>query len=146
MDITPTPTPHRIRVPFLHRVQQVLAIVVTTALTLYGLGLVIQSPRWDRTPAYGLLTQIFSADTWGLIHLVIAAGMGVGIMIRRHPIVAVAAHTFAIILLASWDFAFFVRWLTDPAKATTSVNPTNWTLVLFLAVWSMLLMDRRAPE
>lgn len=137
-------TGQRSPTPPLQQVQRVLAGLVTVILTLYGLGLIIQSNRYDRTPAYGLLTQIFSADTWGVIHLAIAAGMVAGIAARRTPTVSVIAHTLAIILVGAWDFAFLVRWVTDPDKSTTPINPTNWALVVFLAVWSVLLLDRRS--
>lgn len=113
--------------------------LVTAVLFVYGLGLIIQSPRWHATPAYGILLRIFSADAWGIVHLAAAALMIVGILTPpRWP--SIVAHTATIVLLGIWDFAFFVRWATD--GATTSVNPTNWTAVLILACWSALLIDR----
>lgn len=112
---------------------------VTAFLIVIGLGLILQSARWYDTPAYGVLLKIFNADAWGIIHLAVAGLMVIGITTKPRW-TSVVAHTAALVILGIWDFAFFVRWVTD--HATTSVNPSNWTAWLILAGWSATLIDR----
>lgn len=117
----------------------VLTTMLTGILTIFGLALIIQSDRWYRTPAYGDLLHILSADAWGVIYLGVAAALAAAIAARRWHSLAIAAHTLAIILFAAWDLAFVVRYLTD--SATTAVNVVSWATYTTLAVWSALSID-----
>ena len=117
-------------------------LAVASILTVFGIALIFQSGRWQRTPAYGNLLQIFPAHVWGIIHLVIAALIFLGLMIRVR-IFSIFAHTFAFVLLATWAGAFVIRYLTD--ANTTIVNVVSWAVYLFLLVWSGKLIDRYAP-
>lgn len=117
-------------------------VLITMVLVVFGIGLIAQSDRWARTPAYGLLLQITTADVWGLVYLAAAALMTAAIALRTRRIVQLVAHTLTVMLLGMWEFAFIVRYITD--SATTVVNVVSWSTYLFLAVWSALLIDRPA--
>ena len=122
----------------------VQTVLITVILAVFGVGLIVQSDRWARTPAYGLLLQMTTADVWGVVYLAAAVLMGVALLVRQRRAVGIAAHTLTVALLAMWEFAFCVRYLTD--NATTIVNVISWGTYLFLAVWSALLIDRPAAR
>lgn len=115
-------------------------VAVTVVLTGLGLDMVIRSARWYKTPAYGNLLKIMSADAWGAIYLAVAAAMVLGMVLRTRRPIRVAAHTLAFVLLIGWEFAFGIRAVTDPA--TTIANVMSWGAYVFLTVWSGQLFDR----
>lgn len=112
----------------------VQTVILPVILGLFGLSLIFQSVRWTRTPSYGNLLHILSADVWGVIHLLVAALFVVSILLRPQRMVSVIAHTLGFVLLAGWELAFVVRYLTD--GATTIVNVVSWGTYLFLLILS----------
>ncbi|MGH3827639.1 MAG: hypothetical protein ACRDQX_10770, partial [Pseudonocardiaceae bacterium] len=70
--------------------------------------------------------------------LLAAILMATAILVRKRWI-SIAAHTITVTLIAVWLLAFIIRWLTD--AATTIINPLNWSVLLFLAVWSAMRID-----
>ena len=114
-------------------------VAITVILAVFGVALIVQSDRWARTPAYGNLLRIFSADSWGYVYLGVAVAMCAGILLRRHRMVRLAAHTLAGILLLVWEGAFFIRWVTD--GSTTVANVVAWGGYVSLAIWAMRLID-----
>lgn len=117
----------------------VQTIAVTIILAVFGVALVTQSDRWARTPAYGNLLHIFSADMWGAVHLGVAATMVAGMLLPAYRVVRVAAHTLAGVLFLVWESAFVIRYLTD--SSTTIVNVVSWSVYVMLAIWAMRLID-----
>jgi hypothetical protein len=111
------------------------------ALWGYGLGLVFQSSRWYRTPAYANLLHITSADVWGYVYLGVGGLMALGLVLWGNRALNVAAHTLAFVLLAMWEVAFIVRYLTD--SSTTVSNTISWAAYMFLLFSSALTIDRK---
>jgi hypothetical protein len=114
------------------------AIVLTGILLVFGLALVFQSGRWSRTPAYGNLLLIFSADVWGCIYLAASLVMIIALVLKRRGLSKVA-HTCAFIVFAVWEGAFIIRYLTD--SATTVANVVAWAAYLFITIRSAQLID-----
>lgn len=108
-------------------------IGLITLLAIFGLALVFQANRWGRTPAYGNLLQILPAPVWGFVYLGAAVLLLTGLLLKIRP-VSMAGHTLAFILLAAWELAFFVRWVTDPF--TTIANVVAWGYYLSLLMRS----------
>lgn len=107
---------------------------------VFGADLWLQPSRWDHTPAYGNLLDIFNQRTWGTVYLIIATVMVLSMWRRHERVLAVLAHTLAIMLAAAWWVAFIVRWATD--AGTTIVNVANWAVLLFLLIYSAVRLDR----
>jgi small-conductance mechanosensitive channel len=108
----------------------------TFAYVLIGAGLLIQPNRFSRTPAYGNLIRVFPAQTWGVIYLVIAAGLALWVLGRVPAWWGIAIHTVAITLVSGWLLAFVVRWITD--DSTTIVNVASWSIFLLLTIRSSI--------
>lgn len=126
------------------RARNVPATVIATAYLLFGLGLLLQPSRWDRTPAYGILLDIFGQQVWGIVYLAVAVALAVSTWLTNNHLAVIASHIAAIALTTVWLTAFIIRWATD--SATTCVNPVNWVVLLAVLVYSVLLSDRRRPE
>lgn len=107
---------------------------------LLGTMLVLQSGRWARTPAYGNLLRILSADTWGYLYLGVGIFLAAGLVWQARRIISVMAHTVAFVLLSAWEAGFIVRYFTD--SATTIVNVVSWGAYLFLLVVSAQRIDQ----
>lgn len=118
--------------------------LVILACTLIGADLLFQPTRFSRTPAYGNLIQVFSAPTWGVLYLAVAAGF-VSWMVRRKPgWWGAAVHTAAVMLIGGWLFAFIVRWRSD--DSTTAVNVVSWSIYLLMTIRSSIENDGTAPR
>lgn len=127
------------------RLLPVQGVVVIVALFLQGLDMIVQSDRWHRTPAYHNLLIILNADAWGAIHVAASVSLAVALFVLgRYRMASVVAHTVVIALLATWEVAFIVRWITDtgPHAGTTAANPINWGVLVFLAVRSAMLYEQ----
>jgi len=105
----------------------------------FAFGLLVQQNRWYSTPAYGNLLIIFSAQTWGIIYLAAAVGMLLSALLRTQRAISLIAHTYAFMLLVSWEAAFIVRYLTDPK--TTIANVVAWAAYVALVLRSATLID-----
>jgi hypothetical protein len=116
-----------------HRKPPLPTLGLVILLIIFGLALVFQSRRWSHTPAYGNLLQIFHAPIWGFVYLGAATLLLVGLLLEVRS-VNIAGHTLAFILLATWELAFFVRWVTDPF--TTIANVVAWGYYLSLLMRS----------
>lgn len=114
---------------------------ITAVLAIFGTMLVVQSDRWYKTPAYGNLLHIMTADTWGYVYLGIATLMCFGLIFWGSRRVNVATHTLAFVVLAAWEVGFIIRYLTD--QSTTIVNVVSWGTYIFLVVSSALAIDRK---
>jgi putative Mn2+ efflux pump MntP len=104
-----------------------------------GTTLIVQPDRFDATPSYGLLLDIFDQKIWGIVYLLAAAGLGLSLWKRRRRTLLTIAHTFAIALTLVWLGAFVVRYVTD--SATTIVNVASWGVYLALLVRSAVDID-----
>jgi hypothetical protein len=113
---------------------------VTAVLLAFGLALIFQSDRWTKTPAYGNLLSVFSADTWGYIYVGGAVLMAAWLAWRKTRPISVAAHAVAFALFMGWEFGFDVRYITD--KSTTIANVIAWLTYAGLVLWSGQLVDR----
>lgn len=123
------------------KVRKVPATVMAVAYLFFGLGLLLQPDRWDLTPAYKLLLDIFDQSVWGVIYLVVAAVLAGSVWLLGGRVAIIVSHMLAIALTTVWFIAFVIRWITD--RATTCVNPTNWLVLLAILVFSVLLLGSR---
>lgn len=114
-------------------------MVMAAGFVALGAALVLQPARWSHTPAYANLLLIVSAQAWGLIYLVVAAVMLLGVWKFRLRWLLVAAHSLSIPLVLSWLLAFVVRYITD--AGTTPANVVAWSVYLYLLVASGRSMD-----
>jgi hypothetical protein len=110
--------------------------VMLGAFLFIGITLIIQPDKYDKTPSYGLLLQIFDQLTWGIIYLVAFALLSLSRFDfgRWSITVSTIAHTFAIALTASWLLAFIIRYISD--DATTIVNVVSWGVFTILLITS----------
>jgi hypothetical protein len=105
----------------------------------FGLGLLLQPLRWTATPAYGNLLLVLSAASWGFCYLALGVVLCVTVFVHSQRWFYIGAHALAFMLLASWEAAFVVRWLTDPK--TTIANVIAWAAYLALVARSATLFD-----
>lgn len=113
--------------------------VLTVAFTAFGITLIAQPHRWDNTPAYANLLDIFGQQVWGTIYLVVA-GLMVLAALARLRWMLILAHMVAIALVVAWLSAFVIRYLSD--SGTTIVNVVSWSTYLYLLIRSVALMDQ----
>lgn len=132
--------PTEFYLPVRKRLIPVQSLVINFVLLALGLALIFQPQRWSRTPAYANLLLLLPANIWGVIHLVLGCALAVAVFVLHgNRTVTIVVHTLVIMLLAIWDVAFVVRYLTD--SSTTVVNVVSWGTYVFLAVRSALLLD-----
>lgn len=114
-----------------------------TVLTLVFIGLALalwlQAERFDNTPSYATLLQIFPQYVWALIYFFAAILNGLGVRCSSR-VLLIVAHTFSIGLLAAWWLAFVIRWVTD-THGTTPVNVLSWGVFMYVAIRSARLID-----
>lgn len=118
------------------------ASIISAAYMIFGLALWLQPGRWSRTPAYGILLDLFPQQVWGSIYIVVALVLALSVWVTNAHSVGIAAHAVAIALTTVWLTAFVVRWVTD--SATTVVNPVNWSVLLAVLIYSMSLVSKRS--
>lgn len=116
--------------------------IMVIAYLVIGITLILQPRRYDSTPAYGLLLDIFPQAVWGGIYLAAAAGLAVALIRPNIRALLVIVHTIAIALTASWLGAFVIRYISD--NGTTAVNCVSWSVFLTLLIRSALLLDESA--
>lgn len=133
-------TPGMIEGPAKFRRIPVPTIVLAIILTVFGFTLIFQSSRWSRTPSYGNLLRIFSADTWGFIYLAVGILLFLSVAFYTVRMLGVMSHTFAFVLLLGWEVAFIIRYATD--QSTTIVNVMSWLNFLFVLLLSSRYIDR----
>jgi hypothetical protein len=122
---------------------------LSALLIAFASGLIFQESRWSHTPAYANLLAIMPAAMWGLIHGVIGVILLASVFTPRVRLFAIAAHTLAFILLASWEAAFFVRWITDtgtPATAIAPEHPSGTTVANVLAWLTYIALCLRSAS
>lgn len=117
-----------------------VAYAITIVLLVFGVALLAQSNRWEKTPAYGNLLRILPADAWGFVYLGAALLMIVALVFWEHRLTAIIGHMVAFGVLVFWEGGFIIRYLTD--SATTVVNVVSWAVYLFLVVSSAREIDR----
>ena len=126
------------------RVAAMPLFVVLAAFAAFGVDLFVQPERWDNTPSYANLLDIFDQQIWGSIYLAVAVVMVVSIAKPNIRTLAVVAHTMAAALILAWLLAFIIRWLNN--SGTTIVNPVMWSVLLYLIVHSLLKLDNAPPS
>lgn len=129
---------HELTTHALRRPKQTIGLAVI--LLALGGDMVLRSSRWYRTPSYGNLLKIMSADAWGAVYLSVALVVVAGLVLKTNRVIRLAGHTLAFVLLLGWEFAFVIRSITD--SGTTIANVVSWGTFLTLAVWSGQLIDR----
>ena len=107
----------------------------------FAIGLLFQAKRWYSTPAYGNLLIIFSAQTWGVVYLVIGALLVVWLAFRQIKLLGMIAHTLAFVLLVMWEAAFIIRWITDPKTTIANVVAWGFYIAVTLRSASVAAMD-----
>ena len=113
--------------------------ILAVAFLAFGVTLWFQPGRYANTPSYANLLVILPQHAWSVIYLGTAALKVVSIWQYTRRALVIVCHTVAIMLLASWLGAFVVRYLTD--DGTTIVNVVSWSVFLYLAVRSALMVD-----
>lgn len=114
-------------------------VILCAVFLAIGITLFLQPDRYTNTPSYANLLEVFRQSTWGVIYL-IAAGLQVLCIWRyTHRTLIVVTHTVVITLVSVWLAAFVIRYLTD--AGTTVVNVCSWSVFLYLAVRSSLMVD-----
>jgi len=117
--------------------------VMGVAYLIFGLSLVLQRHRWQSTPAYHVLLQVFTAPEWGALFLVSGLSMAVAVRFyTRRPLV-VASLTLAFMLTTGWMLAFVVRYLTSPN--TTPETWVSWAVFDYLLLRVALAQPSSQP-
>lgn len=108
--------------------------LLTLVCAVFGASLVLDSPRWYHTPAYGELLTQATAQTWGTLYLFIAFLLAVTLFIPSRFLL-VMAHLTASAVLWWWFTGFIYRYFTD--SNTTPVTAAFWFVLLCLTALSM---------
>jgi hypothetical protein len=106
--------------------------------TALALALWFQPSRFGNTPSYANLLNIFRPHTWAVLYAIPAVLMILSLWHYTAKKLVILTHALTIALLAVWEFAFVVRWLTD--DRTTVVNVLSWGYMLYLATRSLTMM------
>lgn len=114
-------------------------VVLCGVFLAIGVTLEVQPSRYANTPSYANLLDIFRQSTWGAVYLFASALMIGCIRRHTHRTLIIVTHTVTITLILVWLAAFVIRYATD--GGTTIVNVASWTVYLYLAVRSALLVD-----
>lgn len=115
--------------------------VMTAAYLIFGFSLLFQPHRWQSTPAYHVLLQIFTAQAWGGLFLTSGAALGVAVwQFERRRWAVTAALTLAAALTTGWMLAFVARYLSSPD--TTPETWVSWAVFGYLLAWSAAGLDR----
>lgn len=117
--------------------------VMSAAFLIFGLSLVGQAHRWESTPAYHVLLQIFRAQTWGALFLLSGAAMGLAAWQFGKRWAVIGSLTAAIALTTGWMLAFIARYLSSPN--TTPETWVSWAVFLFLLLRVSASLDRLRP-
>lgn len=123
--------------PFLPRLPLCLAVVIHTVL---GLDLVFASVRYSKTPAYGILIDIFNAPTWGFLYLGVALVLAICFFLPTFKPLVIVSHAISIALLGFWWIAFIARRISD--DKTTIVNVNSWFVYLCITLGSLFVIAR----
>jgi hypothetical protein len=126
-------TPHRVqRRRFRGPIEAAVwpGVVIFLAYAGYGLGMLFQSARFSRTPAYGNLTQVLDIHIWAVIHLIVAALFAAYVSLIASRLFGIIVHIYGLIVVGTWWLAFVIRWLTD--ESTTIVNVVSWGVLLLI--------------
>jgi hypothetical protein len=114
--------------------------VMSCAFVIFGLSLMFQSHRWESTPAYHVLLQVFRAQAWGVLFFLSGAGMGVAAWQFASRRAVIASLTVAFTLTTGWMLAFVVRYVTSPD--TTPETWVSWAVFDFLLLNVAISIDR----
>lgn len=132
-----------------YRKRSVVGVALSSPLTVVGIaflalafGLLVQPLRFERTPAYANLLSVLPQSIWGILYLVVAAVIGASVLLWRHRVFSVVAHTLTFSLVGAWLAGFVVRYVTD--DATTIVNVVSWSVLLYLTVLSAMKLDDKS--
>jgi hypothetical protein len=115
-------------------------LVMGLTYAIYSWSLAFQSQRWHRTPAYHNLLIIMPTGTWGVFFGVSAVLLLAGAFRPRPPWLAYSAVLLAVMLTASWDVAFIVRWITN--SATTPETWTSWAIFSYVLLRAGVLVGK----
>ena len=118
---------------------KVTLAVMAAAFTIFGLSLIFQAHRWESTPAYHVLLQVFPARAWGGLFLVSGLSMGTSCWQFHRRWILVASLTLAFTLTNGWALAFMVRYLTNPD--TTPETWVSWAVFDYLLLRVSLSID-----
>lgn len=114
---------------------------MATAYSVFGLSLVFQAHRWQSTPAYHVLLQIFTAHVWGALFLLSGTSMGCAAwQFGRRRWAVITALTLAVALTMGWMLAFVARYLSS--TDTTPETWVSWAVFGFLLLRVAGALDR----
>lgn len=107
--------------------------VMAAAYSIFGLSLLFQPHRWESTPAYHVLLEIFAAPAWGGLFLVSGVTLAAAAWQFGRRWLVIAALTLAVALTVGWMLAFVARYLSS--LTTTPETWVSW------AVFGILLLQ-----
>jgi hypothetical protein len=110
---------------------------------IYGLGMVLQSTRFDATPAYRNLSQMLDIRLWGVAYLMTAIMFSVYTLLTTGRLYGIITHIVALVVTGIWLLAFVIRWLTD--SGTTVVNVGSWLVLTLIIARSASLIPPVGP-
>ena len=113
--------------------------ILAVVFAAIGVTLWLQPGRYANTPSYANLLAILPQHEWSVIYLSAAVLNVTAIWQYAHRALVITSHTVAIVLILAWLLAFVIRYLTD--DGTTIVNVMSWSVFLYLAFRSALMVD-----
>jgi hypothetical protein len=113
--------------------------VMSAAYVIFGLSQVFQAHRWQSTPAYHVLLQVFPAPAWGGLFLAAGAGLALAARFFARRLAVYAALMLAFALTAGWMLAFAVRYLTS--SDTTPETWVSWAIFGYLLLKVAISVD-----
>lgn len=116
--------------------RQAPAGIISGAYALLGVSLWLESDNWSRTPSYAILLDILPQQAWGSMLIILAVLLAITTWITDSKLLSLSAHYLAIFFTAGWMIAFIVRYLTDPMRSTTPMNPITWAVLLAVLMYS----------
>lgn len=116
--------------------------VMSGVFVIFGLSLAFQAHRWESTPAYHILLQIFRPQIWGALFLAAGIAMGLAAWKFGHRTAVIAALTLAFTLTTGWMLGFIVRYVSSPN--TTPETWVSWLVFDFLLLKVAVSLDHPA--
>lgn len=113
--------------------------LISVVYLAIGSTLWLQPHRFDNTPSYGILLQVLSSRTWGMLYLAVALLMLGYVTWFRNMRYAIASHAAISCLTLFWLTAFIIRYISD--NGTTIVNVASWATYLVIIIRSAFMID-----
>lgn len=98
------------------------AAIIAVLYGGFGVSMLLQPLRWQRTPAYHTLFVVLPELVWGVIFTAVAVLLLVSaLQFPKKYTLRFAGLMGALMLTTFWGVAFFVGWLTS-----NNITPVTW--------------------